>query len=269
MVKKMVEKAVELTKECWTRYWQLDLDFMLEHCAEDVTWVGAVQSQFMQGKDNVREDFERMKKELKPCHLLGQEFIAMNNSGSTCTVIGRYLVTTDDDVEYFLQAQQRCTFVWVKTEETLEIKHIHVSNPIGEMKIAENEIFVNKMGKMAGEYMRRQIDTLTDTTRIVGTSPDGHSHFIKRSEIICASALNKYCEIHTFSGDISLKMQISEFLKIAGSGFAAVHRSYVVNRDLIREIRPYDVVMVDGTAVPIPMRKYSQIRDQLINDHIR
>lgn len=268
MVKKMLDKALELTKECWSRYWQLDLDFMLDHCADDITWVGAVQSEFMQGKDNVREDFEQLKKELKPCHLVGQEYFVMNNSGSTCTVIGRYLVTTDDSVEYFLQAQQRCTFVWENNGGSLEIKHIHVSNPIGEMKLGENEIFVNELGKMAGEYMKHHIDTLNDTSRIVGTSPDGHSHFLKRSEIICASALNKYCEIHTFSGDISLKMPISEFLKLAGSGFVAVHRSYVVNRDLIREIRPYDVVMVDGTAVPIPMRKYSQIREQLINDHI-
>ncbi|MBP0982285.1 MAG: LytTR family transcriptional regulator DNA-binding domain-containing protein [Oscillospiraceae bacterium] len=268
MVKKMLDKAVELTKECWRRYWQLDLDFMLDHCADDVTWVGAVQSEFMQGKDQMREDFEQLKKELKPCHLLCQEYIVMNNSGSICTVIGRYLVTTDDNVEYFLQAQQRCTFIWAKNGESLEIKHIHVSNPIGEMKIAENEIFVNEMGKMAGEYMKRHIDALNDTTKIVGTSPDGHLHFINRSEIIYACALNKYCEIHTINGKIDLKMQISEFLKLAGDGFAAVHRSYVVNKSYIKEIRPYDVVMIDGSAVPIPMRKFSQIRDMLINSHM-
>lgn len=263
MTKQMLEQAVVQTKECWTRYWQLDLDYLLDHCTDDATWVGALNSEFIQGKEKLRAHFEQLKKELKPCHLLCQEFLVMSNSVGCCSVIGRYLVTTDDDVGYFLQAQQRCTFVWVKNGDLLEIKHIHVSNPIGEMKIAENEMFVNSMGKKAGEYMKSQIRSLNDSTRIVGTSLDGHLHFLNRSEVLYACAYNKYCEVHTISGKIDMKIKLSDFHAQAGENFSYVHRSYVINTNYIREIRPYEVIMTDGSTVPVPVRRYAQIRDML------
>ena len=39
--------------------------------------------------------------DLKPCHLMEQEFFVVQNSGNVCTVAGRYLVTTDERVELF------------------------------------------------------------------------------------------------------------------------------------------------------------------------
>ncbi len=51
-------------------------------------------------------------KELKPCHLHHQEFYAARNAGKTCTIFGRYLTTTDNETGYYLQLQQRGSFVW-------------------------------------------------------------------------------------------------------------------------------------------------------------
>ena len=58
------------------------------------------------------EDLRGTMRDLKPCHLMEQDFFVVQNSGNVCTVAGRYLVTTDERVEFFfLQVQQRCTFV--------------------------------------------------------------------------------------------------------------------------------------------------------------
>ena len=116
-------------------------------------WTGALQSEFMEGKEAMTKDLHALKKEIKHCHMSRQEFLVVQNTGNVCTVAGRYLVTTDETEEYFLQAQQRCTCVWELIEGKPQIRHIHVSNPIGEMKVAEGEIFVNQMGKMAKKYL--------------------------------------------------------------------------------------------------------------------
>ena len=50
--------------------------------------------------------------EIQPCHLLHQAFLVAQNAGNACTIVGRYLTTTDDEVGYCLQAQQRCTVTW-------------------------------------------------------------------------------------------------------------------------------------------------------------
>lgn len=264
MKNELLQQAVELTRECLERYWQRDYEFALEHCANDVTWIGALQSQFMQGIDKVREDFEAVNKELKPCHLMSQEFLVSNNAANVCTVNGRYLVTTDECVEYFLQAMQRCSFVWENVGGELQIKVIHISNPLGEMKVAGKEKFVNTMGKMAGIYLKRHVKSLNDTTRIVGTDVDGIIHVLNRSEVLYACALYKHCAVHTINGDIELRIKFSDFLEQAGEIFSAVHRSYAVNLSHIKEIKPYDVIMTDGSAVPIPIRKYAQIKDMLV-----
>lgn len=99
-------------------------------------------------RSDVAEDFRFNAEGLQPCHLLNAEFFAQSN-GSLCVVTGNYRVATDETADFFLQAQQRCTFVWEKTKEGPKIRHMHVSNPIGEMKMDGKEAFPNKMGKMA------------------------------------------------------------------------------------------------------------------------
>ena len=79
---------------------------------------------------------------------------------------GKYLVTTDPEEKFFLSAQQRCTFVWENTGNGLQISHIHISNPIGELKIAEDEAFPDTMGKMASHYMKEEILRLTSDRKL-------------------------------------------------------------------------------------------------------
>lgn len=40
MNKKMIQEVLKLTEECISRYWQLDIDFILSYCHEDVMWTG-------------------------------------------------------------------------------------------------------------------------------------------------------------------------------------------------------------------------------------
>ena len=40
-------ELVRLTQQCWQHYWQLDVDFILGHCDENVTWIGAEQDEFI------------------------------------------------------------------------------------------------------------------------------------------------------------------------------------------------------------------------------
>lgn len=123
MQKKVVQEALELTRECLSRYWKLDPELVISCCAEDVLWTGALQKQFIVGKEATAEDLRGTMRDLKPCHLMEQEFFVVQNTGTICTVAGRYLVTTDESVEFFLQVQQRCTFVWEQMPEGLKIRH--------------------------------------------------------------------------------------------------------------------------------------------------
>lgn len=268
MNKKTLEEVIGLTQECLVRYWQLDPEYVINYCDDDVTWIGAVQSQFIEGKEATAQDLRNTMSELKPCHLLEQEFFVAQNCGNACTIIGRYLTTTDDSVEYFLQVQQRCTFVWEQIKGKLKIKHIHISNPMGELKLAEGEMFVNTMGKMAQKYLMNHIRTMQDTRRLTVTDNKESTHFLLLSEIMYATAHGRSCIIYTASGqEIHARMSITDFIAAAGERFTPVHRSYAVNNAYISCVQKYEAVMLDGSRIPIPVKKYREVRKALTEMH--
>lgn len=268
MTKKTIDEVIRLTQECLTRYWQLDINYIISLCDEDVVWVGALQSEFIRGKDAFLEDLESVKKELKPCHLVSQEYIVAQNTGSACTIAGRYLVTTDETVEYFLQAQQRCTFTWELVDGELKIKQLHVSNPIGELKVKEGEKFVNTVGKMAQKYLMRHIHALEDTRQFTVTDENDVVHFLHNEDVVYVSAEGRNCCVYTLDGsEICGRLNMTEFQQICGNEFVPVHRSYVINRNYISLVQRYEVVMLDGSRIPIPVKKYKEIKDHLTELH--
>ena len=125
---------------------------------------------------------------------------------------GKYLVTTDPEEKFFLSAQQRCTFVWENTGNGLQISHIHISNPIGELKIAEDEAFPDTMGKMASHYMKEEILRLTSDRKLSVCDVNGSLIFLQLSDVMFISALGKETVVRTLTDCIFAKNSIKELI---------------------------------------------------------
>ena len=133
-VKQSEKECIRLTYEVLSRFWQRDSEFVLDYCADNVVWIGSLQEQFQVGIDGTRADLERCAKEIQPCHLIDAEYHAVAADSKICAVTGRYLTITDGTADFFLQVQQRCSFVWEKSDGGWRIKHMHVSNPHGRIE---------------------------------------------------------------------------------------------------------------------------------------
>lgn len=263
MNKQAIQEMIRLTQECLTRFWQLDAEFVIRYFDKDILWIGSVQSQYTEGYEKTAKDFRSIMKELKPCHLLQQEFCVVQNAGSACTIAGRYLTTSDDEVGYFLQVQQRCTFVWEMVKGEPKLMHCHISNPMGELQVAEGERFPNTIGKMAKKYLTYRLRAAQDKRRIVVTDKSDIVHFLLPSEVIYAIANGRNSVIYTTSGgEIAARMSITDFLAAAGEGFSTVHRCYILNEAYISRIQKYEIVMVNGSKIPVPEKRYKEIREK-------
>ncbi len=262
-MKKFESEMLNLTYECLSRYWQKDYMFIVSYCAEQVIWCGARQDEFLLTRSDVAEDFRFNAEGLQPCHLLNAEFYAQSNA-SLCVITGNYRVATDETADFFLQAQQRCTFVWEKTKEGPRIRHMHVSNPIGEMKMDGKEAFPNKMGKMAHRYMMNEIQRRTCASRISAYGTNGSLTFFELPKVLFISALGKESVVQTTDGKTFVKNSISDLQKQAGDALIAIHRSYLVNPEFIRDIKRYEITLENGTVLPVPQRKYNELRQKLI-----
>lgn len=267
MTKNQESELVRLTQQCWKHYWQLDLDFMLSYCNENVTWIGAEQNEFIRGLEDLKQNFADLRLHLRSCHLLNQEFYVAQSSKNTCTVIGRYFVTTDETNDYFLQAQQRCTFVWEMKDKAYKIMHIHVSNPMGELKVAKGERFVNTVGYMANKYLEENFKKRFFGKQITVTDVNGAVRFIYLSEIMYVKAQRNDVTIVMTNEQIDVKMNISEFMELTYNKFLKVHRSYAINTDYMSKLERYTVTMKNGEQLPVPVKKYNEIRDEMIKMH--
>lgn len=264
MNKKTLQDIIRLSQECLSRFWQLDAEFAIRYFDRNILWIGSAQSQYAEGYEEAAKDFRDIMREIKPCHLLRQEFSVVQNAGSACTIAGRYLTTTDDAVAYFLQAQQRCTFVWEIVKGEPKIKHCHISNPLGELQVAAGEKFPNAIGETAKKYWTYRLKAAQDQRRIVVTDSRDVVHFLLPSEVVYVAASGRNSVIYTMSGrEIAARMSISDFLTAAGDGFSTVHRSYALNGAYISRIQKYEVIMANGSAIPIPERRYREIREEL------
>lgn len=263
MKKETVNKIIYLTKECLERYWQHDYMFVISHCSDDVLWIGSNESQFMQGLEAVEEDFEKVDKEIKKCHLINQEYAVSLNCKDALTVNGRYFVTTDADEDCFLQVCQRCTFVWKLEDGEPKIKSIHVSNPLGELFLADEESFPNALGKRALKYLNDTIATVVERKKFSVTDNDGIIHFLYIGEVQYIEAHGRKVILHLINGEICAQVSFSAFLENWKLAFVLVHRSYAVNPLHIQHIVDNKIVMQNGDVIPLPLKKASAIKRQI------
>lgn len=264
MRKDILSRALALTRECLERYWQGDAEYVLSWCAEDILWVASAQSQYLKGIQAVQEDCRAVIPALQRCHLLAQEYTVVQNTGNACTIAGRYFTTTDESEEYFLQVQQRCTFVWELADGRLSIRHLHISNPMGELKVDEGSAVVGQMGPMAWKYLLRHHDQALGRRIFLSDTQEGITHILSPGEILYAAADRHWCMVKTIKGEeISARIGISAFAEAAGDGFFFLHRCYVANMAYIIRLRPYAAVMQNGDELPIPVKKYRQVLEAL------
>lgn len=261
---KKEQEIIHLTQYVLEQYWQKNCGPVLDYCADHVVWIGAEQSQFMVGIEAVRADFYSLMEVLQPCILVNSEFVTIQNTGNACTIGGRYLVETGENAEYFIEGEQRCTFTWELINGEPKICHIHVSNPMGEIKKAEGERFINEMGQMARKYMEEKIADLRSRPEAI-EGADGSTRFISTSDILYAEARARYCDLMMKTGEIfSAKLSLTEFERIADPFFVRVHRSYMVNIRYLSQIQPCEVIMRNKVRIPIPEKRFTEIREQIM-----
>lgn len=147
----------------------------------------------------------------------------------------------------------------------MQISHIHISNPIGELKIAEDEAFPDTMGKMASHYMKEEILRLTSDRKLSVCDVNGSLIFLQMSDVMFISALGKETVVRTLTDCIFAKNSIKELAQQTQDCFVMTHRSYLVNPQYITAIRRYAITMQDGTELPVPRKKYDEIRRQILS----
>lgn len=263
MRKEQTIKAIGLTAQVLQDFHQMHPEKVYSFCDDDVTWIGAQKEQFIIGLEAFREELDRVVADMYPCHMENEEFLITENEGSTCTVIGRYLVVSDEGAAGVIAGEQRCVVVWRSSGKGLRILHISTTSPIGEWAVTEDEHFVRSLGSTLKKFISRRLDA--GSRRLLFTERNGNMFTMQENGIIYAEAQKKHCRLVLEDQDVEIRENFSAVKeKTAPSGsFMQISRSYLINIWHIDRISKDSVTMDNGTAIRFPDKKKAQIRQEL------
>lgn len=128
-----------------------------------------------------------------------------------------------------------------------------------------DEAFPRTVGKMAHEYIQNHIRQ-SDIT-ITAHGDGGSLHFFHLSDILYITACGKNSYIKTLSGEIPVHLSIKELEQQTVGSMLLIHRSYLVNPAYITSVERYTVNMINGDKLPVPAKKFSDMRETLLKMH--
>ncbi len=265
MNKRQTEEALRRTQEILQKFYQKDLGPVFSYCSIDVTWIGSRRDQFEIGMRAFRDSVERYSRQITAAHMTNQEFLIAQNSGKTCTVIGRYQMLSDENEEEIAIGSRRCVMVWELINNLLKVKHLCISSPLDEWESCDRENRDAMLGAAAKEYAERRAGRMSSDVRIVFTDKDGVVHFLHPNEVLYFMADRKHTIVHTLDGDLSARDNLAVFRQSVGESrpFLQIHRGYIINVNFISQIRPYQVIMQDDSLVPIPLKRYTETKRRI------
>lgn len=266
MLKKKIEECIALTDAILTDYYHGEMKLLFHHLDENCIWIGSCDSEFYIGKRTIVSTLTQQQGDLPMITLNLKEFHCATHDRRSTTIVGRYIGVTDTESGEIFSDRQRVTFSWKEDHEKLFITHMHVSNPLHNLK--ENEVFPHNVGKYTKKYVKALLRRKSEKKEIISVKDkDNTNHRIQLDEIIFLEAFNVDTLIHTEHGDIYAKMLLSELENILDEKmkgqFVRVHKSFCVNRHFVESIRTYELQMYGGYKIPISRKNYQRIKSEL------
>ena len=137
---------------------------------------------------------------------------------------------------------------------------VHISNPIEQHKddfiypIHYNEVYKNS-------------NKTVQEPRISLRGEDNSFHVLSISSIVWAeSTLDQHCLVHLRNKTIKVKTTVSEIEKLTRGFLVRVHSGYIVNPKDVVSIWRFRVSLSDGSVIPIPEKKYTAVKAQLLKE---
>lgn len=254
----LCNQAEIMTKQVIGDFYHQNSENIIRKLEPNVTWIGDADGQCMNGHRDVSEYIRNI--EVPMCEVFSQNYHAVEASADIFIVTGWLVVTVPADQEV-VSAVQRVTFVWKGTYDKLNILHIHISNYIDFQK--KDEYFPLPAEKETFRYMKQILEQKQD--RLITQGKHNQTYVIWIKEILYMEAVNTDCVIHCLNREILSKESISDMEKKIGEDFIKIHRSFIVNSKYITSIDRYHLVVRQETKLPIPQKKYREIKEKVLS----
>lgn len=254
-----------------TEYYKNNTDPFFESISDDVLWIGPAQRQRIQGREAIIQTWAKEKHALSFA-MSDIKVMTIAPAAHVREILLSYDVFTYYPSGYTVLHNQRLHYTWrekqVKTENgrkyLSEIVMMHISNAFPSD--TRDTIYPVHYDQIAASM---SMPVPLNTERYVtARSTDRNIHRIVANHILYIETVKQSTklQIHTVSGVITVHGTLSQFEKEHPGLFLRVHASYLLNPVHVRAIRRFRISLSDGTELPVPEKKYTRIKAQLLQE---
>lgn len=182
-------------------------------------------------------------------------------------VLLHYEIDTHYPSGYTDRHDQRLHYTWCEKRETTaagtiyrpEIVCLHISNA---WRYDEQDvIYPVHYENVTASRPAAARQELSVTVR----ATDGCVHRIPLDRILYIATVKRAAKLllHLESGAVAIRGTLSQLEQQYPSYFLRIHSGYLINPAHARRIRRFAVTLSDGTELPLPEKKYTQIKRRL------
>ena len=259
----VIHRSVYIISE----YYKNNLEPFFDALSGDVLWMGPAQGQLIQGAEALKEAFAQEDHALT---------FTMGNVSAQCVSphlhvkegILHYDVYTHYPSGNTVPHDQRLHFTWRDRRIRAaggwtylpEIFMVHISN-LWEYDSRDTIYPVHY------ETVAPPVRTVPATEQYVTVkAADLTVHRIAVSRILYIETVKRSAKlrVHLRSGVLLINGTLPEFERRYPGVLLRTHAGYMVNPAHVRQIRRFALTLSDGTRLPVPEKKFTQIRDALL-----
>ncbi len=251
------DDIIKLSLLIITEYYKNNLEPFFQYISDDVLWIGPARRQQIQGRKNLMQAFALEKHSLT--FTMGDiEVLCVSPHSHVKEVLLHYDIYTHYPSGHTDIHDQRLHYTWcerrVETADGLkyqpQIVSLHISN--------------------AWTYDDRDVIYPVHYENVSGhvtvKASDGRVHRIAVNHILYIETVkhSSRLQVHTKSGVIIISGTLSKFEETYPGFFLRIHSGYLLNPACVTNIRRFAVTLSDGTELPLPEKKYTQLKKQLL-----
>ena len=110
----------------------------------------------------------------------------------------------------------------------------------------------------------RYVQDKQGSGRQIIVKEDGEQLLIDIADVIYMESMNQNVRIVTAKGEHVIRYNIGDFeQQLAGDGFFRIHRGYLVALAKVKKLAKNDVIMEDGTTLPVSRSNIKPLKDAL------
>ena len=244
-------------------YYNDNLEPYFSAMDKDFLWLGALQGQWVYGKDNLREMYEKESHNLS--FTLGEMTTTMRMMGnSVCEVIVSFDLTTHYPDHEDVMVHRRVHFTWEKKRVTdddgnASKQWVWMTCHISDEQASDPRDVIYPVH--LSDYLIEQEAEQARQRRIVVTDIDNVTHYLIDATVTWIENIGAHSVIHINNGEtVEVKSTVNEINKMYPKKFYRPHISYLINLHYVLSITRFEIQMTDETIIPIPEKKYTRVK---------